>query len=85
MCRKAEKAYRRNLTKQLIEMGQKDPKLFWSTITKMNNWGSKRTDPSDKISQENWISHFETLLNDKNANLPSIYEEYTTFNPKCPK
>ena len=81
VCRKAEAAYRHNLTKKLIQIGQNDPKLFWSTITKMNNWGNQRTDPSDKISPENWISHFETLLNDKNANHPSFDEEYTTFNP----
>ena len=70
VCRKAEVAHRQQLSKKLIEMGQSDPKLFWSTIKKMNNWGKRETDPTDKISPENWINHFENLLNDKNATPP---------------
>ena len=81
VCRKAEAVYRQHLTKKLIEIGQNDPKLFWSTITKMNNWGKKKTDPSDKITPETWISHFKTLLNDGNANTPTIGEGHRTFEP----
>ena len=36
ICRKAEKESRRRLTKQLIELGQGDPKTFWNIIDKMN-------------------------------------------------
>ena len=34
ICRKAESECRRRLTKKLMEIGQSDPKLFWSTIKK---------------------------------------------------
>jgi hypothetical protein len=80
-CRKAETAYRHHLTKKLIEIGQNDPKLFWSTINKMNNWGKKKIDPAENISPETWISHFETLLNDKNANPLDIQRGPGTFEP----
>ena len=81
VCRKSEAAHRRHLTKKLIEIGQNDPKLFWSTIKKMNNWGKKKIDPTDNISPEKWINHFETLLNDKNDNHPDIGRGYRTFEP----
>ena len=81
VCRKAEAVHRQQLTKKLIELGGNDPQLFWSTIKKMNNWGKKITDPTDKISPDTWISHFETLLNDNNANPPDIGEGHRTFEP----
>ena len=34
VCRKAEAESRRHLAKKLIEIGQSDPKRFWSTIKK---------------------------------------------------
>ena len=81
VCRKAEAAYRLRLTKTLIEIGQNDPKLFWSTINKMNNWGKMKTDPTDNITPQTWIRYFETLLNDKNAKSPVIDRGSSTFEP----
>ena len=81
VCRKAEATSRKYLTEKLIKIGQNDPKLFWTTIKKMNNWGKMATDPTDKISPEKWINHFETLLNDKNGNTPQIDERPKTFMP----
>ena len=45
VCRKSEKAYRPN---KLMEIGQGDPKMFWSIVNKMNNWGKKTGRPSRK-------------------------------------
>ena len=81
VCRKAEAIHRKHLTKKLIDIGQNDPKLFWATITKMNSWGKKKTDPADKISPTSWINHFETLLNDNSAIIPWVGEGYRTFEP----
>ena len=52
VCRKAEAECRRRLTKKLMEIGQSDPKLFWSTIKKMNNWDKRDTDPTGNITPE---------------------------------
>ena len=49
---KAESLSRRHLTSRLIEIGQNDPKRFWDTIKKMNNWGKDITDSTDNISPE---------------------------------
>ena len=38
----------------------------------MNNWGKNKIDPTDNISAEKWINHFETLLNDKKAAQPEV-------------
>ena len=65
-CRNAEKSYRANLTKQLMEIGQNDPKQLWSLINRMNNWGKQQVDPVDAISSERWHAHFNNLLNDVN-------------------
>ena len=54
VCRKAERNYRQWLTKQLVEMGQADPKKFWQLISKMNRWGKEKIEPADKISPERW-------------------------------
>ena len=67
VCRKAEAESRRQLTKKLIEIGQSDPKLFWSTIKKMNTWGKTQTDPTDNIKPEKWIDYFQKLLNEKKS------------------
>ena len=42
ICRKAEKSFRQCLTKQLVELGQADPKTFWNIIDKMNRWGREK-------------------------------------------
>ena len=81
VCRKAESASRKNLTKQLIDLGQNDPKLFWDTIKKMNNWGKRKLDPSNDISTKTWINHFENLLNDDNAYPRTVQGEQKTFEP----
>ena len=63
-CRNAEKCFRLNLAKQLSEVGQRDPKLFWNIINKMNNWGKEKVDLSDNISPKRWKLYFEELLNE---------------------
>ena len=65
ICRKVESAGRRQLTNKLIAMGQNDPRLFWNTVKKMNNWGKEKTNLSDNVTIDEWIRHFEHLLNDK--------------------
>ena len=81
VCRKAESAGRRQLTNRLIEIGQNDPRLFWNTIKKMNNWGKEKSGLSDNVTTKEWIRHFENLLNDKNAGTPSIEKGPMTFDP----
>ena len=81
ICRKAETAGRRQLTNKLIEIGQNDPKLFWNTIKKMNNWGKEKSDLCDNVTTKEWIRHFENLLNDKNSPKLHIEEGDRTFNP----
>ena len=81
VCRKAETESRRCLTKKLLEVGQSDPKLFWSTIKKMNNWGKKTTDPTDDITTEKWIDYFQKLLNDKKAGTMDKSGGVPTFEP----
>ena len=80
-CRKAESASRQKLTKKLIELGQNNPKLFWDTIIKMNNWGIKKTDPSGDISTKTWINYFSNLLNDEKACPIEEHGEQKTFEP----
>ena len=81
ICRKAESAGRRQLTNKLIAMGQNDPRLFWNTIKKMNNWGKEKTNLSDNVTTEEWIRHFEHLLNDKKAPTLSIQKGHISFDP----
>ena len=81
VCRKEESASRQKLTKKLIELGQNNPKLFWDTIKKMNNWGKKKTAPSDDISTKTWINYFENLLNDENACPIDEHGGQRTFEP----
>ena len=82
MCRKSEAESRRKLTKKLIELGQNDPKLFWSTIKEMNNWGKEKTDPTDDISTESWIKYFKNLLNDsRKASTDGAHSGPGTFEP----
>ena len=82
VCRKAETIGRQKLTKKLIELGQNDPKKFWDTIKKMNNWGEKKTDPCDDIDVKTWVSYFEKLLNDKNSHhVVDVLGGRRTFEP----
>ena len=66
ICRKSEKEYRRFLTGKLMNIGQRDPKQFWSIINKMNNWGKERTDPTEQIRPNEWVKYFKMLLKDGN-------------------
>ena len=81
VCRKAESIGRRQLTNKLIEIGKKDPKQFWDTIKKMNNWGKEKSDLTDNISIENWIRHFNNLLNSENAIEAKLDERGLSFDP----
>ena len=81
ICRKAEKAYRLNLTKNLTEIGLHDPKAFWGIIKKMNNWGKESEDPVENITPKTWVKHFEGLLNEKNARKIDIHGGHNTFDP----
>ena len=81
-CRKAEKAHRKQLTKQLLEMGKNDPKMFWNIIDKMNNWGKSKSDPSDSIAPDRWIKHFSKLLNStKNRSSHPTLSTSASFEP----
>ena len=82
-CRNAEKCFRHTLTKKLIEVGQRDPKTFWSIIDKMNNWGKDKIDHSDNISPKKWKKYFEELLNEKGFLTPQSThtKETNTFDP----
>ena len=83
ICRKAEKDSRQRLTRQLIGLGQADPKTFWKIIDKMNRWGREKNDPSDKIAPGTWKKHFEDLLNGgENENIAfDQTHRYGTFEP----
>ena len=82
ICRKAEKNFRQRLTKQLVEIGQADPKAFWKIIDKMNRWGKEKNDPADKISPKNWKKHFEELLNGRqNEGFAPDLEGHNDFQP----
>ena len=78
---KAESTGRRQLTNKLIAMGQNDPRLFWNTIKKMNNLGKEKTNLSDNVTTEEWIRHFEHLLNDKKAPTLNIQKGHISFDP----
>ena len=47
----------------------------------MNNWGKEKTELSDNVATKDWITHFENLLNDKNAHTLNIEEGNMTFDP----
>ena len=81
VCRKTETAYRHRLTEKPLEIGQNDPKTFWSTINKMNNWGKTKVDLADNISSEKWTKHFQTLLNGKQRSPYPLDEGPGTFEP----
>ena len=81
VCRKAEAESRRHLVRKLMKIGQNDPKLFWDTIKKMNNWGKKQVDPSDDIAPEKWVDYFQNLLNDKRPGPNDRSENRPTFDP----
>ena len=82
-CRRAEKCFRKKLTKQLLEVGKQDPKTFWNIINKMNNWGKEKTDHSDNIPPQKWQKYFDELLNEKEGPRPQdIFTDMTnTFDP----
>ena len=67
-----------------MNIGQNDPKTFWSLIDRMNNWGKLRTDPVDAIPSETWNTHFNSLLNNDNIAEDRILRakcEPDTFEP----
>ena len=81
-CRKAEQAYRKTLTKQLIEIGKNDPKSFWNIIDKMNKWGKENNDPADNIAPKSWLNHFKKLLNCTKSNIVTTSPIFrNTFEP----
>ena len=81
-CKKAGNSYRKLLSRQLLEIGMTNPKLFWDLIQKMNNWGKSKSDDTDGISPRRWIEHFSKLLNNSNErdqNDPT--PEFASFDP----
>ena len=65
-----------------MEIGQNDPKLFWNTIKKMNNWGKAQTDdPTDDITPDKWMDYFQKLLNVKNTPRYDTNGYFKSFEP----
>ena len=54
-------------------------KLFWNLINRMKNWGSPENDPSTSIHPNDWISHFQSLLNDGPAPSSSLKHELEKY------
>ena len=70
-CRKAGNAYRALLSKQLLDIGMTNPKMFWTLIEKMNNWGKTKSDDTDGITPKRWTEHFSKLLNTSRSREPN--------------
>ena len=51
------------LTKQLVNIEKQNPNEFWNLIKKMRKWGKPNDDPSESIQPNDWLSHFQVLLN----------------------
>ena len=64
-----------------MKIEQNDPKLFWNTIKKMNNWGKKQLDPVEDIAPKTWIDYYEKLLNDTRPSTPDTSTNIPTFQP----
>ena len=62
-CRESEQNFRNMLTKQLFTIEKQNPNEFWNLIKKMRKWGKPNDDPSESIQPNEWLSHFQVLLN----------------------
>ena len=82
VCKKAETSYRKYLSKQLLDIGMTNPKMFWNIIEKMNSWGKSKNDDTDAISPKRWIEHFTKLLNtSKERNPIDNTHTFASFEP----
>ena len=81
LCRKTESAARQSLMSKLVELGKNDPKTFWDTIKRMNEWGKTKNDPSNDIDTSQWIDYFTRLLNDKKETILPAVTPVPTFEP----
>ena len=57
-----------------------DPKQFWSTINKMNNWGKEHKEETEHIKPSTWNEYFKKLLN-KPMTDATNHSMHPTFNP----
>eukprot|EP00112_Aurelia_sp_Birch-Aquarium-sp1_P021061 Seg5571.1 transcript_id=Seg5571.1/GoldUCD/mRNA.D3Y31 product="putative RNA-directed DNA polymerase from transposon X-element" protein_id=Seg5571.1/GoldUCD/D3Y31 len=60
--RKAEKEYKVDMTNKLLNVEQRDPKLFWKLIKEMRQWGKTNTDDTVSIKNEDWYTYFKNLF-----------------------
>ena len=75
ICKESERKFRQTLSNKLLSIEGSNPKEFWNLIDKMRRWGTPNEDPSNCIHPSEWMSHFQTLLNDGPATAPSLIEE----------
>ena len=75
VCRESENKVRRELTNKLLSVEKKNPREFWNLVNKMKNWGNANSDMSDNIPPSEWMSHFQSLLNDGHDAPPNLIDE----------
>ena len=63
-CKESERKFRSKLTKKLLSIETNKPSEFWNLVKQMRNWGSDKTETSDSIHPNDWLNHFQKLLNE---------------------
>ena len=77
--KECELKFRTKITNKLMGIEAKKPKEFWNLISKMKKWGSQIEDPSDCIQPDEWVAHFQSLLNDGLDTSSNMIEELVKF------
>ena len=64
VCKKNESKFRDILTSKLMSIEAKNPIEFWNLVKRMQKWGKSDSQSEDIIHPNEWLNHFQTLLNE---------------------
>ena len=62
------------MTNKLLQVEQRDPKLFWKLIKEMRQWGMTNTDDTASIKNEDWYTYFKNLFAPKSNDDKELVE-----------
>ena len=63
-CRESERKCRDMLLTKLLAIEEHKPTEFWNLVKEIKNWGSSQNKVENNIEPNDWLNHFQELLNE---------------------
>ena len=65
-CKNRKKEFKKSIISKIDNLYNNDPSEYWKLVKELREADEDTSDPSIKVSSDNWVSHFSKLFSVKN-------------------